>query len=85
MSDDDGLGDMGEATPLAAFMYTLQLSEHLETFEDEDMDLEALMLCSDLDLKDLDLGLGPRRKLLAAIQKHKSAFDQPGELDDSAV
>ena len=42
-----------------------------EVFEREKIDLEALMLLSEEDLKSLDILLGPRRKLLRAIENRR--------------
>jgi|Transcript_26008 hypothetical protein len=44
------------------------LDRFVSTFQDEDMDLEALSLCEEADLKDLGLTKGPRVKLLRALQ-----------------
>jgi len=46
----------------------LGLGEFAEVFEREDIDLDALQHLSDNDLKELGLTMGPRRKVLAAIE-----------------
>lgn len=56
------------------------LDRFIATFKEEDMDLEALSLCEEADLKDLGLGKGPRVKLSRALQ---GIFPKEPMLDDS--
>eukprot|EP00117_Sycon_ciliatum_P040495 scpid32522/ scgid29750/ Usher syndrome type-1G protein; Scaffold protein containing ankyrin repeats and SAM domain len=70
---------------VASFLHTLELDEFLALLEEEQVDMSALMLCSDLDLKDLDMPLGPRRKILAALRQRKGAMSSPPRLHDSYV
>lgn len=88
-ADDGGVAsdrDEEELTPMAAFLHMLNLDDHLVMLEEEHMDLDALKLCTDLDLKDLDMGLGPRRKILAAVQKRKTTLaSNAHRLSDSQV
>ncbi|XP_056426904.1 phospholipase DDHD2 isoform X7 [Hyla sarda] len=46
----------------------LELEELISVFEREMMDIDALVLCSEQDLKNLDVPLGPRKKILNYIK-----------------
>ena len=43
------------------------------------------MLLTEDDLKSLGLGMGPRKKLLKAINDRKAALEDPGEVSDSRL
>jgi len=57
--------------PLETFLLQNGLIDLSEVFARERIDLEALMLLSEEDLKSLNILLGPRRKLLKAISERK--------------
>ncbi|XP_006637403.2 ankyrin repeat and SAM domain-containing protein 4B [Lepisosteus oculatus] len=81
--EDIGLDEEDEETsPLAAFLASLGLVEFTPVFSREQLDLEALMLCSDDDLKSIRVQLGPRKKILDAAVRRKQALRQPGALAD---
>lgn len=61
-----------------AFLLANGLIELSEVFVREKIDLEALMLLSEEDLKSLDILLGPRRKLLKAIGIRRTSRQLPG-------
>uniref|UniRef100_A0A8C2N4F4 Ankyrin repeat and sterile alpha motif domain containing 4B n=1 Tax=Cricetulus griseus TaxID=10029 RepID=A0A8C2N4F4_CRIGR len=77
--------DMADATPLEVFLRSQHLEEFLPIFMREQMDLEALLLCSDEDLQNIHLQLGPRKKVLNAIDKRKQVLRQPGQLVDTSL
>ncbi|XP_030068584.1 ankyrin repeat and SAM domain-containing protein 4B [Microcaecilia unicolor] len=77
--DEDG----GETAPLQAFLASQNLSELLPMFMRDKIDLDALMLCSDTDLQSIHMQLGPRKKVLNAIQKRKRALETPGKIADT--
>ncbi|XP_072515022.1 triacylglycerol hydrolase DDHD2 isoform X2 [Salminus brasiliensis] len=52
------------------------LEEHLRTLQREQVDMEALMLCSESDLKELGIPLGPRKKILHCVKKWKAPAAQ---------
>ncbi|XP_065339420.1 pre-mRNA splicing regulator USH1G [Cloeon dipterum] len=81
-SDDE---DDAEWSPLQLFLLAHGLGEHVQTFINEQIDLEALMLLTDHDLVALGLPLGPRRKLLKALEDRRQALDEPGEVEDSQL
>ncbi|CAL1299278.1 unnamed protein product [Larinioides sclopetarius] len=79
--DDEGI----DSTPLVVFLVAHGLVEYTAAFTKEKIDLEALMLLTEEDLKDLGLPLGPRRKLAKAIEDRKMAMVTPGDLLDSKL
>ncbi|CAL8272572.1 unnamed protein product [Lota lota] len=78
---DDELDE--ETSPLDTFLSTLSLQEFTMAFSREKLDLEALMLCSDDDLKGIRIQLGPRKKILEAAARRTSALSNPGQMRDS--
>lgn len=77
--------DAVDATPLEVFLQSHHLEEFLPFFMREQMDLEALMLCSDGDLQSIQMQLGPRKKVLNATSRRKQALQQPGPLVDTSL
>jgi hypothetical protein len=75
--------DVVDATPLEVFLRSQHLEEFLPIFMREQIDLEALLLCSDEDLQNIQMQLGPRKKVLNAIDKRKQVLQQPGQLVDT--
>ncbi|KAJ9583596.1 hypothetical protein L9F63_022069, partial [Diploptera punctata] len=84
-SDDDTSGDPPQWSPLQLFLMSAGLSEFVSVFVSEQIDLAALMLLTEDDLKTLGLGMGPRKKLIKAINDRKSALADPGEVLDSRL
>lgn len=71
---------------LATFLNSLELDEFRELFAKEKIDLRAVSLCNENDLKEIGLPLGPRKKILDAITKRNQAINVPeDELQDSLV
>ncbi|XP_068380635.1 ankyrin repeat and SAM domain-containing protein 4B isoform X2 [Eschrichtius robustus] len=77
--------DVGDATPLEVFLQSHYLEEFLPIFMREQIDLEALLLCSDEDLQSIHMQLGPRKKVLNAINRRKQVLQQPGQLVDTSL
>ncbi|XP_008530479.1 ankyrin repeat and SAM domain-containing protein 4B [Equus przewalskii] len=77
--------DVVDATPLEVFLQSHHLEEFLPIFVREQIDLEALLLCSDEDLQSIQMQLGPRKKVLNAINRRKQVFQQPGQLVDTSL
>lgn len=86
--DEDAVAweeDTADATPLEVFLQCHHLEELLPFFTREQMDLEALMLCSDEDLQSIQMQLGPRKKVLNAVSRRKQVLQQPGQLVDTSL
>uniref|UniRef100_A0A8C4R2T7 Usher syndrome 1Ga (autosomal recessive) n=1 Tax=Eptatretus burgeri TaxID=7764 RepID=A0A8C4R2T7_EPTBU len=79
---DDNYSD---TSPLESFLASLQLSEFAMAFRREHMDLGSLLLCTDDDLKSIRLPLGPRRKILDAVERRKAILADPGTMDETAL
>ncbi|XP_014922632.1 ankyrin repeat and SAM domain-containing protein 4B [Acinonyx jubatus] len=77
--------DVVDATPLEVFLQSHHLEEFLPIFMREQIDLEALLLCSDEDLQSIQMQLGPRKKVLNAINGRKQVLQQPGQLIDTSL
>ncbi|NXF44447.1 ANS4B protein, partial [Oceanites oceanicus] len=74
-----------ENTPLEVFLASQMLHEFLPVFMREKIDLDALMLCSDEDLQSIQMELGPRKKVLNAVNKRKQALKNPGKTVDTCL
>ncbi|VEN46065.1 unnamed protein product [Callosobruchus maculatus] len=71
--------------PLERFLTAFGLSEYLQKFIDQKIDLDTLIILTESDLKSLNLPLGPYRKLVNAINERKAALENPGEVKDSVL
>ncbi|KFO34063.1 Ankyrin repeat and SAM domain-containing protein 4B [Fukomys damarensis] len=74
-----------DAALLGVFLQSLHLGEFLPLLVREQIDLEALLFCSDEDLQNIHMQLGPRKKVLNAINRRKQALPQPGHLVDTSL
>ncbi|XP_069691328.1 pre-mRNA splicing regulator USH1G [Periplaneta americana] len=83
--EDDESRSPPQWSPLQLFLMSAGLSEFVSCFVSEQIDLQALMLLTEDDLKTLGLGMGPRKKLLKAIEDRKAALEDPGEVSDSRL
>ena len=84
-SDSDS-GSGGDYTSLQMFLAAVGLHDWTPKFVREKIDLEALMLLSENDLGDvLGLPLGPRKKLLKAINESRKDMEEPDEIHDSRL
>lgn len=72
-------------SPLATFLQSLDLIDHIQLLHKEKLDLEALALCEEKDLADIGLPLGPRKKILHAIQRRQALLKKPGRMVDTEL
>lgn len=72
-------------SPLATFLQSLNLIDHIQLLHREKLDLEALALCEEKDLSDIGLPLGPRKKILKAVQKRQTLLKKPGRMTDTEL
>jgi len=85
LSDSDS-GSGAEYTSLQMFLAAVGLHDWTPKFVREKIDLEALMLLSENDLGDvLGMPLGPRKKLLKAINERRRDMEEPEEINDSRL
>ena len=80
--DDD---DEPDTSPLDDFLATQNMSEFYSIFKREKIDLAALMLCSDHDLKSIHIPLGPRKKILDACQRRLETIEEPDCIEDTEL
>jgi hypothetical protein len=62
---------------VADWLEKLGMSEYAQRFAENDVDFSVLPHLSDLDLKELGVSLGHRRKMLAAIAKLEDTSTAP--------
>lgn len=72
-------------SPLATFLQSLDLIDHIQLLYREKLDLEALALCEEKDLTDIGLPLGSRKKILNAIQRRQALLKKPGRMVDTEL
>ena len=72
-------------SPLATFLQSLDLLDHIRLLHREKLDLEALALCEEKDLTDIGLPLGPRKKILNAVQRRQTLLKKPGRMVDTKL
>ncbi|KAL3987117.1 polycomb group RING finger protein 4 [Sarotherodon galilaeus] len=85
--EDLGLDDDEDedTSPLDVFLSSISLPDFTPAFNREHLDLEALMLCSDEDLKGIRIQLGPRKKILEAVARRRNALENAGIMKDSSL
>ncbi|KAM9456497.1 triacylglycerol hydrolase DDHD2 isoform 2-T3 [Clarias gariepinus] len=52
-------------------LMSIGVEEHLRILQKEQIDMEALMLCTENDLRDLGIPLGPCKKIMNSVKKWK--------------
>lgn len=70
---------------LERFLTAWGLAQYVQKFKEEHVDLQALMLLTENDMKSLGLPLGPYRKLVTAVQERKQALSHPGPIIDTPI
>ncbi|XP_030645826.1 Usher syndrome type-1G protein [Chanos chanos] len=80
--DDD---DEPESSPLEVFLATQSMNEFIPVFRREKIDLEALLLCSDNDLKGIHIPLGPRKKIMDACKRRLETIEDPDSMEDTEL
>ncbi|XP_027730141.1 ankyrin repeat and SAM domain-containing protein 4B-like [Vombatus ursinus] len=77
--------DEADITPIELFLMSQNLSEFIPILMREQIDLDALLLCSDEDLQSIQMQLGPRKKILSAIGRRKQLLQHPGQMTDTSL
>lgn len=83
--DADSSEEEQSNSALDRFLTAWGLGEYIQSFEEQKIDLDTLMLLTESDLQSLKLPLGHYRKLVTAISERKSALEDPGEIIDSQL
>ncbi|XP_060595144.1 phospholipase DDHD2-like [Ruditapes philippinarum] len=71
----DQLQEEDSTLTLAELLSKVGLQEKLSLFEQEQIDMESLIMCSESDLKDLGLPMGPRKKLQGILKDEQMKKD----------
>ncbi|XP_002661315.1 pre-mRNA splicing regulator USH1G [Danio rerio] len=80
--DDD---DEPDTSPLEVFLATQSMNEFIPILKREKIDLDALLLCSDNDLKGIHIPLGPRKKIMDACMRRLETLEEPGPIEDTEM
>ncbi|CAI5675544.1 unnamed protein product [Oreochromis niloticus] len=80
--DDD---DEPDTSPLEVFLATQSMNDFSSIFKREKIDLAALLLCSDHDLKSIHIPLGPRKKILDACKRRRETLVEPDYIEDTEL
>ena len=71
--------------PVAIFLAGLGMDNYVKTFREQEIDLETLTLLEDTELKEMGLPLGPRKKIMLAIEERRRAMKEEQVLEDSQL
>ena len=82
LDDDD---DDTEYTPVMMFLEACGLLHFAHIFLQGEVDMEALMMLKNSDFNDMQIPIGPRRKLMDAIQKRRVVLKEPAQMYDSQL
>nr|KAF6368136.1 DDHD domain containing 2 [Myotis myotis] len=66
--------DQGDTPTIEEDLKKLQLSEFFSIFEKEKIDKKALALCTDKDLQEIGIPLGPRKKILNYFRTRENSM-----------
>jgi hypothetical protein len=83
LDDDDDDADASSALEL--FLASNGLTECLPLLHRERIDIRALMLVGEANLKSIGMPLGSRLKLLDAVSRRKDAMVTPGQMEDTML
>ncbi|XP_075687476.1 ankyrin repeat and SAM domain-containing protein 4B [Rhinoderma darwinii] len=83
--DDMELDTEEESSSLQVFLASHGLLELHVTLLREKIDLDSLLMCSNEDLQSVNIQLGPRKKLLNAVDKRKNVLYKRGEITDTKL
>lgn len=83
--EDVALEDDQQGSPLELFLVANGLEDWLSLLAREHVDLPALLLLTDADLKELGLPLGPRRKVLEAVARRKRLAENPPPITETLL
>lgn len=75
--------DEPDTSPLETFLASLHMSEFISILKKEKIDLDALMLCSEHDLKSINIPMGPRKKIIDAVHRRRQTLEMPDVIEDT--
>ena len=71
--------------PVAIFLAGLGMEDWISVFKKEEIDIHALTLLQEEDLKSMGLALGPRKKVITAIEDRRKAMKEDQLIQDSQL
>ncbi|XP_056147292.1 SEC23-interacting protein [Lampris incognitus] len=76
--DEEPKGEGEEFEDLSAMLEHLGLIEYKSTFDEEKIDIESFLMCTIEDLKEMEIPLGPRKKIAKFVKErvNKQASQQ---------
>ncbi|XP_062817188.1 phospholipase DDHD2 isoform X1 [Anolis carolinensis] len=74
-----------ESKSMKDILTELELSEYCSVFEKEEVDRQALALCTEKELKDMGIPLGPRMKILHYLRNKNSNKNLKGQKPAASV
>ena len=81
--DDDE--EENEFSTVIVFLESCGLTNYTKLFTDGEVDMDALMRLTNQDFQDMGLPIGPRRKLMDAIQRRRVVLTEPAQMYDSQL
>uniref|UniRef100_T1JH84 DDHD domain-containing protein n=1 Tax=Strigamia maritima TaxID=126957 RepID=T1JH84_STRMM len=81
--DHDSVSAVKEEMTMENFLESVSLSEYTDRFLKEKIEMDSLLLCSENDLKEMDIPLGPRKKLLMLINERNKIEEQKKQTPDN--
>lgn len=82
LDDDD---DDNEYTPVIVFLESCGLHHYAHLFLNGEVDMDALMMLTNQDFGDMGIPIGPRRKLMDAIQRRRVVLTEPAQMYDTQL
>ncbi|GAB6030743.1 hypothetical protein CHUAL_007594 [Chamberlinius hualienensis] len=83
--DDDDVPGVSSVSALETFLTAHDLMSCFEYLRREEIDLKALLLLNETDLKEIRIPMGSRKKMMEAINRRKDILNDAGEVYDSRI
>ncbi|XP_066522259.1 pre-mRNA splicing regulator USH1G-like [Hoplias malabaricus] len=83
--DDEEEDLQPSSAALEVFLASQGLGDLLSVFLNERIDLDALLMCSELDLSSISIPLGPRKKLLEACIRRSHTLQRARAMQDTTL
>ena len=75
----------GFGGPIDMFLAGLGLTQYIKVFRRQKIDLETLMELDQQDLKDMNIEIGPRKKIMKAIEERRKSLNEDRPIEDSQL
>ncbi len=81
----DNGGGGGAFGAIDIFLAGLGLTKYSKVFRKQQIDLEALMLLNETNLMEMKIEIGPRKKIMKAIDERRAAMAEEAAMEDSRL